>query len=169
MAKTKGDLEKLGGRDLLRLYAEVLEALRGRDYVRSANNPVADYAEKLVCVAFGLDPAPKSNKGYDARDPQTGERYEIKARRVTPHNKPTRFSPLRDFEAQHFDHLVAILFNSNFSVHQAVKVPWAAINDEMSFHSEYVNGRIVYVRDVLWTAAGAVDITSNLRQAESAI
>ena len=84
-----------------------------------------------------------------------------------PYNKPTRFSPLRDFEAQHFDYLVAILFNSDFSVHRAAKIPWAAISDEMSFHSDYVNGRVVYVRDALWTAPEALDITSNLRQAEN--
>ncbi len=62
---------------------------------------------------------------------------------------------------------MAILFNSDFSVHRAAKIPWAAISDEMSFHSDYVNGRVVYVRDALWTAPEALDITSNLRQAEN--
>ncbi len=163
----KDDLEKMGGRDLLRLYAEVLEALRGRDYVRSANNPVADYAEKLVCAALGLEPAQKSNKGFDAQDPQTEERYEVKARRITSHNKPARFSPLRDFEAQHFDYFVAVLFESDFSVQRAVKIPWASITDELSSHNAHVNGRVVYVRDSLWTAPGAVEITKCLQQAES--
>ncbi len=159
------DPRGMSGLELLRLHASVLEALRARELVRTSNNPVADYAEFLVCRALGLVSQPNSTKGFDAEDPVTGERYEIKARRGTIHNKPTRFSPLRDFDSQHFEYLVAVLFAPDFSVARAVKVPWGSI-ERCSSHNAHVNGRIVFVGDALWQAASAADVTDKLREVE---
>ena len=163
------NLSNLNGRELLLLYADVLEALRNRNVVRSANNPVGDYAEKLVCAGLDLAPSKKSNKGYDAHDPRTGDRYEVKARRQTVHNKPTRFSPLRDFDEGHFNFLIAVLFESDFSVRKAVKIPYRAIDDRISFYSNYQNGRVVYVRDALWTLPEATDVLDELHRAERVV
>ena len=76
----KLDLEKLSSSEVLRLFSETIEELGRRGLTRSKNNPVADYAEHLVCKAFSLRSAENSTKGYDAVD-DDGKKYEIKARR----------------------------------------------------------------------------------------
>ena len=38
--------------ELLALHGAVMEELRAREVVRSANNPTGDLAEYLFCVAF---------------------------------------------------------------------------------------------------------------------
>jgi hypothetical protein len=159
------DVSTMTGRELLRLHASILEVLRDRKIVKTSNNPVADYAELLVCRALRLVGQANSNKGFDAEDTTTGERYEIKARRITAHNKPTRFSPLRDFDGHHFDFLVAVLFASDFSVYRAVRLPWSSVS-LVSSHNTHVNGRIVFVSDDLWNAPGALDVTDQLRRVE---
>jgi hypothetical protein len=51
---TEGDLklEVLSTRELLSLFARILEELRRRKVVRSSNNPVADYTEWLVAKRY---------------------------------------------------------------------------------------------------------------------
>ena len=46
-------LNLLSTRKLLALYASLLDALRSRGVLRSANNPLADYAEGLCARAMG--------------------------------------------------------------------------------------------------------------------
>lgn len=162
------DLGGMSGRELLRLHGSVLEALRDKGVVKTSNNPVADYAESLVCSALGLVGQANSNKGFDAEDLATGERYEVKARRLTPHGKPTRLSPLRDFEGQHFHFLVVVLFAPDFSVGRAVKLPWSSVT-ACSSHNAHVNGRVVFIGDSLWNAPGASDVTERLRAAEAVV
>ena len=65
--------------ELLSFYAQTIDELFNRGIVRSANSPVSDYAEHLVCNALSLEAAPPSTKGFDATD-NKGIRYEIKAR-----------------------------------------------------------------------------------------
>jgi hypothetical protein len=162
------DLSGMSARELLRLFAGVMEALRDRGAVKTGNNPVADYAELLVCRAFGLEGQVNSNQGFDARDSTTGDRYEVKARRVTVHNKPTRLSPLRDFDKHHFDYLVVVTFTPDFSVERAVRLPWASV-EAVSSHNAHLNGRVVFLRDALWCAEGVEDVTERLRVAEAAV
>ena len=163
------DLKLMSGRELLRLYGDVLEALREKNIVKTANNPVADYAELLVCRALGLRQQANSNKGFDAEDPTTGERYEIKARRRTVHNvRPTRLSPIRNLEEQHFQFLVVVQFNPDFTVERAVRLPWGAIQF-VSSNSRHVSGRIVSMGDAVWDRPDALDITERLRAVETAI
>lgn len=162
------DLDGFAVRDLLRSYARILEELRARDVVKTANNPVADYAELLVSRALGLDRQPSSNKGFDAVDPSNGDRYEVKARRITAHNKASRLSPLRDFDSRHFEYLAVVLFAADFSVQKGVLLPWESVTS-CSLHSKHVNGRLVVVGDALWKANGLRDITDLLQDAEKTI
>ena len=78
--------------ELLQLWSRSLAELRTRGICRSANNPVADYAELLSTRALGLTLAAKSNTGSDAVDGQ-GQRYEVKARRITPENRSRQAEP----------------------------------------------------------------------------
>jgi hypothetical protein len=164
----ESDLSGMNARGLLALYSDVLEALREREIVKTANNPVGDYAELLVSRALGLDIQTNSNQGFDALDPATGDRYEVKARRFTPHNKPTRLSPLRDFGAHLFDHLVVVLFASDVGVERAVQIPWGSV-EGVSSHNAHVNGRVVFLRDALWNADGAVDLSGRLRDVAAGV
>jgi len=68
--------------ELLRAHGIVLDELRRREILRSANSPISDYAEVLYCRAFGWTRAGNSAAGYDATDVE-GQRYQIKARRIT--------------------------------------------------------------------------------------
>ncbi len=57
------DLAQLSDANLLALWADVMAELKSRDVIRSANNPVADYAERLVADRLGLALAPPSTPG----------------------------------------------------------------------------------------------------------
>ena len=71
----------LTNEEVLRLWATVMGELRRRRVIRSANNPVADYAETLVAERLGLQLVGNSTASYDAVA-QDGTRYQIKARRL---------------------------------------------------------------------------------------
>jgi len=158
------DLTTLGSHEVLSLLSDIIEELRNRGLTRTKNNPVADYAEHLVCKAFSLTPAKKSTKGYDAVE-TNGKKYEIKSRRYSAGSKPTRFSAIRDLETQHFDILVAILFSQDFTVQRAVFLPYATVR-RVAFRQEHVNGWILPIRDSLWSADDVVDVTEALRKAQ---
>lgn len=71
------NLTELGDRQLIVLWADVMAELNVRGLIRSANNPVADYAERVVAERLGLTLAGQSAPGYDATD-AAGLRYQIK-------------------------------------------------------------------------------------------
>jgi hypothetical protein len=131
--------------DLLGLYSDILIELCERGVLRSVNNPAADYAEYLVAKALHLTPAPKSTKGYDAVG-QDGKRYEIKARRLTRRSRPTRFSAIRKLEENHFDFLVAVLFDEHFFVQRALVLPREHVTRQ-AFWQAHVNGWILPISD----------------------
>ena len=125
-ALAQAQSEPASTRQLLAQYASLLETLRSRGVLRSANNPVADYTERLVAVGLGLKLVANSTAGYDALDPATGEKYEIKGRRISHRNVASmnpQVSAIRNLDAQHFDFLVGVVFNEDFSVERAVKIP----------------------------------------------
>lgn len=163
----KVDLSQMETSALLALFAGVLDELRHRSVCRSSNNPVADYAEFLAARALGLKLAPKSSTGYDAED-GSGERYEIKARRPTRHNKSRQLSPLRGLDEQHFTYLVGIVFNEDFTVHRGCLVPHHVVL-KVATYREHVNGWILHLSDSLWNVEGVNDITPLLQEAEKRV
>ena len=151
---------------LLKLYGDVLAELRRRGVVRSANNPVADYAEYLVAKALQLTPAAKSTKGYDATD-GLGKKYEVKARRLTRANTSRRLSPFRDLESRHFEFLIGVLFNEDSTLKRACLVPFETVLAQAN-PNKHVNGHILHLRDSVWNLTGVVDITAEIQQAMEA-
>jgi hypothetical protein len=149
---------------LLAVHARVLGELRTRGVLRTTNNPVADYAELLVCRALSLIPAPNSEKGHDATDAD-GKRYEIKARRQTKESRPTRFSAIRGLEEGHFDFLVAVLFTEDFRVHRAAMLTREAVA-QRAFWQKHVNGWILPLGESLWYDESAQDVTARIRGAQ---
>ncbi|WP_246763593.1 hypothetical protein [Rhizobium sp. 007] len=87
--------------ELLTMHAAIMEELRGRNVLRSANNPTGDLAEYLFCAAFGWQQAANSVKGYDALD-GAGIRYQVKGRRI--HQRKQIPAALRDPRPEWFRH-----------------------------------------------------------------
>lgn len=148
---------------LLRLFAETLEELRRRDLVRSSNNPVADYAEKIAAHGLSLRLIGKSGAGHDGED-ASGQRYQIKGRRVTPHNDSRQLSFMRNLNSKPFDFLVGIIFDAEFRVHRACIVPFEVVQTRAGF-SKHVNAHRLLLRDEVWGVAGVRDVTAEMTRA----
>ena len=157
-------LSKLSAQALLGLHSEVGRELRRRGICRSSNNPVADYAEGVVAKALRLKLASGSTTGFDATDAR-GKRYEIKARRLTSAAKATMLSAIRGMERRHFDFLVAVVFNEDYTVNKAVQIPYGTVA-RIAKYRKHVNAYIVMIRD-MWDARGARDITAELAKASN--
>jgi len=136
------DFNNLVDDELLRLYGRLMEELRQRKLVRSSNNPVSDYAEKIVCEELNLSLQGKSSKGYDAIDENTGEKYQIKARRLTRHNKSRQLGVIRNLDQKLFDHLIAVIFNEFFKPVEIWRIPRETI-PKYARYSSHQNGYIL--------------------------
>lgn len=148
---------------LLRLFEATLEELRRRELVRSSNNPVADFTEKVAAHALGLRLIGKSGAGHDGED-AVGGRYQIKGRRVTPHNDSRQLSFMRNLAAKPFDYLVGVIFDEDFRVHRACVVPFDIVHARAGF-SAHVNAHRLLLRDEVWQVAGVRDVTAEMTEA----
>ncbi len=154
------DWEGLTVPELLRCFADILDELKERKVVRTRNNPVGDYAEWLLTQRLGLLLERNSKRGYDATDP-SGKRYQIKSRRLDQTNESKQLSVIRNLDANEFDYLVGVLFNRDFTVKEAYKIPHSVIREHASF-SEHQNGYILHLRGEVLTAPGVENITEVL-------
>ncbi len=155
------DLSKLTITELLATHSAVLDELRHRNVIRSKNNPTGDYAEWLVSTKLGLTLETNSAKGFDATDSQ-GLRYQIKGRRVTPENKSTQLSVIRNLDGKDFDFLVAVVFNANWQVHYAAKIPHQTVLLLATFRP-HVNGHTMHLRPAVFENQSVEDISHELR------
>jgi len=138
------DVKNLDAEKLLQLYGNLMEELRRRKLVRSSNNPVSDYAEKIVCERLRLLQAAKSSKGYDAVDENTGVKYQIKARRLTRHNKSRQLGVIRNLTQKLFDYLIAVIFDESFKPIEIWRIPRETIPKYARF-SKHQNGYILVI------------------------
>lgn len=120
------DFTKLTVAELVTTHSAVLNELRHRNVIRSNNNPTGDYAEWLVSTTVGLTLETNSAKGFDATVSQ-GLCYQIMSRRVTSENKSTQLGVIRNLNAKDFDFLVAVIFNADWQVRYAAKIPHQVI------------------------------------------
>lgn len=161
------NLSELTIPDLLRLQASAVEELRSRGVVRTSNNPIGDYTEWLVATALGLTLAGNSSAGYDAISP-TGVRIQIKGRRVTAKNPSRQLSAIRKLDEKDFDELVAVIFNENFEIVEAVSIPHAVVG-EYGAYREHVNAHILHVRGKLLEDVRVRSIRSELNAANNSL
>ncbi|MBL8763137.1 MAG: hypothetical protein JNM07_02575 [Phycisphaerae bacterium] len=145
------------------MHARILDELRRRELVRSSNNPVADLAELVASRALGLTLVSKSSAGHDAVD-AAGNRYQVKGRRVTAHNKSRQLSFIRGLESKPFDSLVGILFDADFRVTKACVVPIDTVRTCCAFVAK-VNGHRFLLRDAVWKIPGVKDVTEAAKRA----
>lgn len=169
MPSAAPDLSAVSTPGLFRFYSSILIELHRRKVVRSTNNPVADYAECLTAHAFNLELAGKSETGYDARD-RGGLRYQVKARRLTSHNKSRQLGFIRHLGPgeEPFDYLVGILFDVNFAVTRAVLIPLAVVRERVAW-AEPVKAWRLILSDSTWALPGVQDITASIRKAAAQI
>ena len=144
--------------ELLRTSGAVIAELRRRGVVKTANNPLGDYTEWLVCRLLGLESQPNSTAGFDACD-QRGMRYQIKGRRSKANS--VQFSPIRNLEGHGFDFVIAVVFNDDYSVRQAVKVPHGSVH-KVARYQGHVNGHIIIWSPQTVGVEGVEDITRSL-------
>lgn len=158
------DLSAFTARDLLSLFVQVLDELRHRGVTRSTNNPLADYAEALFERALSLTRTAKSTKGHDAVD-ATGNRYEVKARRITPHNRSRQLSAIRNLDQVHFTYLAGVLFHEDFSVWKACLIPHEVVLNRSTYIA-HTNSWKLDLRDDVWNLPRVVDVTEKLVHAQ---
>ncbi len=124
-----------------------MDELKSRGILRSFNNPVADYSETLVSLALGLRLEPNSNQGYDAVDSE-GARYQIKGRVIRGNDSLHQLGVIRKLVAQEFHFLIAVLFDQDFAVIEAYRIPhrviarYAKYNDHQHGHILRLRGKI---------------------------
>lgn len=139
--KTKSD------KDLFHTYAEIINEMKYRNLIRTNNNPVSGYAEKIVAQELGLKLERPSHIGYDGKD-NNGIRYQIKSRKITPKNKSRQLGVIRNYKEHDFDFVVAVIFNEFFEVIEMWKIPWDVIEDH-SKYSTHQHGRILHCKGAL--------------------
>lgn len=146
--------------ELLALTRAILRELRERGVVRTGNAPAGDYAELLVQQATGGKLAANSERSWDVRTPDCN-RLQVKARVVVD---PTRRSEreLSVFRSWDFDAAVAVLFDDDFRVWRAVRLPVEVVRDVGSW-IEHVRGWRVMATDELLDRGE--DWSERLRQA----
>jgi len=151
----ESNLRILDKQTLLRLYSNLMEELRSRELIRSSNNPVADYAEKVAVESLGLTRAGKEKRGYDALD-EHKRKYQIKGRRITKHNRSRQLGVIRNIDEKLFDYLVAVIFNEDFSVREIWKVPYRFVKDK-SKYSKQQNGHVFQAKPDLLSSGKGVE------------
>jgi hypothetical protein len=160
-AKTKRiDVSALSVAELLQNYGAILDELRHRKIVRSANNPLSDYAEYLFCTIFRWQQLQNSSSGHDAVD-KKGNRYQIKARRLHTPKGSRQLSAIRNLKSKPFDFLAGLLVDREFQILRAAIIPIAIIR-KRSVHVRHTNSWKFLLRDEIWRAPGVRDVTMEL-------
>mgnify|MGYP000909599621 CR=1 FL=1 len=161
------DFMRLTTLELLRAHGAILDELRRREILRSANSPISDYAEALFCRAFGWTREGNSASSFDARD-RTGLRYQIKARRLGSGPGSRQLSAIRNLAGDPFEQFAAVLFAPDFSVHRAALIPIDVVKLRVR-RSSHTNSDVLHLRDDVWLAPGVVDVTEALRETVPAL
>jgi hypothetical protein len=136
------DVSGLSVAEVLKLHGETLAELRRRGVIRTANAPAGDLAELLVARATGGDLADNSQKSWDVWvDEGRGMRLQVKARLVDDMNVRSKrqLSPFRTWD---FDAAVIVLFDADYVVQRASKVPVDALRAVARWR-RHVNGDVV--------------------------
>lgn len=155
------DPSSLTTTDLLQAYVSILRELRERGIVRTSNNPIGDYTEWLVASKLGLTLATSSMKGYDATGAD-GLQYQIKSRRLTATNRSCQLGAIRDHDKEVFHFLIAVVYEEDWSIRSAYKIPNSAISALGRFSSRH-NGFLILATDKLLDHPGVTSIGEQLQ------
>lgn len=156
-------LEELTTLELLALSRASLRELKRRGVIRSGNAPAGDYAELLVQRATDGELANASQKSWDILTTE-GDRLQVKARIITDpgNNSERQLSTIRSWD---FDAAVIVLFDDNFRVWRAARVP-VTVMKEAAYYSQHVRGYTIYAKEELLIHLEVEDWTDRLRSVE---
>jgi hypothetical protein len=120
----KGFVESINHPFLLLLLDRVTkERLKKIGVSKSKGNPVGEYAEHLVAMAFGGKRMPNAKEGHDVTL-EDGTRIEVKGRIFEGRRVPLSDVKHSTIENKTFDFLVYVVFNENMTVKYALKIPF---------------------------------------------
>ena len=133
---------------IMKDYSDILKTLVSENVVRTFNSPVGDYAEWLVAQTLGLDLCTNSKAGYDGTD-AAGTRYQIKSRWNSMGNKKNfQLNVIRDLnKGDPFDYLIAVIFNPDFSIKAAYKIPVDEVRQKAKY-DKHQNGHLLTISTV---------------------
>lgn len=153
-------MDRLSTAQLFSTYRSILRELKNRGVIRTTNAPTGDYAEFLIARLLGVNLAPSSEKSWDARAPD-GKTLQVKSRVITNPGAvgERQLSPFRSIE---FDEVAIVLFDDDYRLWRAVRIPVALAQERATFRS-HVNGHILFAKDQLLDDTEATDITDALR------
>jgi hypothetical protein len=146
---------------LLALHAQIVEVLRGREILRSSNNPTGDLAEHLFCRARNLTPESNSSRGVDAVSAD-GIRYQIKGRRCKDQDRLRQLSAIRNLDEGQFDFLVGVIFSPDYEIRRAALIPYAVVKN-LATRDNHTNSHRFLLREGIWNVQGVEDITEELQ------
>jgi hypothetical protein len=149
--------------EMLGKWADIMDELQRRDVTRSANSPVADWAEQLVSRRLGLKLVKQAMAGYDALD-GADLRVQIKGRRITKRKRSMQLGTMRGLDKGGFDYLVAVVFGERMELRQMWKLPIELVREHARFQ-EHVNGHRLMLQGALLRDPRAVDLLKNERLA----
>lgn len=111
---------------ILQQYSAILTKLKSIDVLRT-NNIVGEYGEWLVENKLGYTRVKQNNVGYDAIDGST--KYQIKSRLHLDNTKNNyqEMGAVDLSKGQYFDYMIAIVFDKNFDIEEAYKIPFNTI------------------------------------------
>lgn len=158
------DIKKKSSIELMNMYADILVELNSRNVVRTYNSPVGDYAEWLVAEKLGLMLEHNSQKGYDAYDPETDSRYQIKSRweRGAATTQSRELNVIRNYDGNQFDYLVIVIFDERFCVKEAYMLPHDTVKPYARYN-KHQNGYILIAKGAVLTDKDTKNITLQLR------
>ena len=149
--------------ELLQLQGAVITELRDRNIVRTSNAPLGDYTEWLVAHHLNLDLETNSTAGFDATTKgEVKSRIQIKGRGLTEQNQSRQLSVIRKYEEKDFDELVAVIFNEDFTVKEAYRMPHEVIGKYAKYRP-HPNGHVVILKGPILEDDRVVDITGKFR------
>ena len=152
---TLSTLEKMSEVELLQAHGAVIDQLIQRKVVRTRNNPIGDFTEWLVSKQLGLKLQGSSQASFDAVDPDTGLRFQIKGRQSDAHR--VQFSAIRNIDRLGFDFVIAVVFHKDFTIRFAAKLTHAAVL-QLSRHQAHVNAQIMMLNEDCFGTDGVEDI-----------
>jgi hypothetical protein len=150
--------------DLLAISRGVLTVLRERQIIRSGNSPTGDYAETLVLRACQGSQAPNSQKSWDVLSCD-GEQLQVKSRVIANGRGERQLSTIMTWN---FHALVIVLFDSQFRVMKAARIPVSVVQ-QASRPDEYVGGNRVSATPELLSHPEAEDWTERLQAAAAGL
>jgi len=153
-------IENLSVPDLLKLHSQLLMELRKRGVLRTNNNPIGDYTEWLVAAKLNLTLVGNSTASYDAIS-DDGVKYQIKSRTLLPNQKSRQLSPVRNLGNHGFDFLIAVLYDGEYIVQKALKIPHLVVERYATYRT-HVNGHILHLRGAILADPDVEDISVRL-------